>query len=95
MSIALLKYIYIYFFGGSSILRNLLNSKISSLLVSREVVGDYTSHSCCTGAATTAVRVGLPNHLIKPLVVGLVMLISYASGHLSLKLKLKLFHQYC
>ena len=40
------------------------------------------------GAATTAVRVGLPDHLIKTLVAGLVTLISYTSERLNLTLQL-------
>ena len=73
---ALLKYLHFrggspgppfIFPDGSPLTRDLLNSKIRNLLVSCGVVGDYMGHSFRIGAATTAARVGLPDHLIKTL----------------------------
>ena len=99
---ALLKYLHFkggrpgplfIFPDGSPLTRDLLNSKIRNLLVSCGVVGDYTGHSFRIGAATTAARVGLPDHFIKTLVVGLVMLLSYTSERLNLILQLS--HQNC
>ena len=43
------------------------NSLFASFMWSKINVGDYTGHSFRTGAATTAARVGLPEHLIKTL----------------------------
>ena len=73
---ALLKYLHFrggrpgplfIFPDGSPLTRDLLNSKIRNLLVSCGVVADYTGHCFRIGAATTAARVGLPDHLIKTL----------------------------
>ena len=52
---------------GSPLTRDLLNSKIRNLLVSCGAVGDYTGYSFGIDAATTAARVGLPDHLFKTL----------------------------
>ena len=55
------------FEDGSPLIQVKLSSVISNLLKVCNIEGDYNGHSFRMGAATTAVRAGIPDNMIKTL----------------------------